>query len=143
MKYIQAKHPAVCWPLLPWFVENGDTREEIFMQLYGRLEKDPDNTFVLIAMEDGYCHGFMVAYCQEDDVLLWQARTRSPFDKLYPENTDIYKHNNKAFDMLFKWTLKKGKNKVSAICNNERTENLVMRRYGFKKNGNKITKEIP
>ena len=132
----------MCWCLLPWFIEGKETREEIFLQLYNRLEQDPDNTFVLIAMEGEYCHGFMAAYCREDDVLLWQARTRSPFDELYPDKANIYEYNDKAFEILFEWAASKGKKIVSAICHEKRTESLVMRRYGFKKDGTKITKEI-
>jgi hypothetical protein len=142
MKFIRAKHPAVCWCLLPWFVEGNQTRKEIFTELYGRMEDKPDDTFVLVAMENGLCHGFMAAYCRDDDVFLWQSRTRDPFDKLYPDKTKVMQYNEDAFNLLFEWAKSRGKKSASALCTEEKVKDLVVRRYGFVKNGNLITKEI-
>ena len=79
MKFIQAKHPAICWPLLPWFVEGNQTRQEIFLELYERLEKDPDNTFVEVALDGDIAKAVLIAYKDGDSVWIWQARSSVSF----------------------------------------------------------------
>ncbi len=123
MRFIQAKHPAICWPLLPWFVEGTQTREEIFMELYGRLEQDTDNTFVEIAIDGGICKGILIAYNNNDHVCIWQARAGNGF-----------KESKEMFNHLKVWA--KGKSGVMRLkTSNERLEKFYSRRFGFSKVG--------
>ena len=131
MKFIQAQHPAICWPLLPWFVEGDQTREEIFMELYGRLEQEPENTFVEIALDDDICKGVLIAYVSGDHVWVWQARTAKRFN-----------YQKEMFEHLQIWSNDKGISKLRAICYGDKSTKLFMRRFGFKKDGQEIQKDI-
>ncbi len=131
MKFLQTKHPAICWPLLPWFVEGDQAREEIFLELYGRLEQDPDNTFVEIALDGEICKGVLIAYTLNDSVWIWQARTAKDFNQ-----------SEKMLDDLINWTKTKNITKLRAQCSKDKAEKIFMRRYGFKKDGIEIVKEI-
>lgn len=131
MRFIQAKHPAVCWPLLPWFIEGNQTREEIFMELYGRLEQKPDNTFVEIALEGGICKGILIAYVSDDHVWIWQARAAKDF-----------RQGRKMFDDLISWSRERGIKKLRAGCSKDKNMKHIMRRFGFEKNGKEIQRII-
>lgn len=131
LKYIRAKHPAICWPLLPWFVEGDQTREEIFLELYGRLEQDPDDIFVEIALDGDICKGILISYVSDDHIWIWQARTAKDFRQ--PE---------KLLDDLISWAKQKKITKLRAGCSNDKSMKLFMRRYGFKKEGSEIQRDI-
>ena len=127
MKFIQAKHPAVCWPLLPWFVEGDQTREEIFMELYGRLEQDPENTFVEIALDGDICKGVLIAYNfsnSNDAIWIWQARAAKGF-----------RYQKDMFSHLKEWSKNKNKKVMRMETHNDKLEKLYSRKFGFTKNG--------
>ena len=104
MKFIQAKHPAICWPLLPWFIEGSQSREDIFLELYERLENDPDNTFVEIAMEGEMCKAVLIAHAS-DCIWIWQARSVEGFE-----------HSKKMLNDLMIWAKDKNVTEVRAKC---------------------------
>lgn len=131
MRYLNARNPAICWPLLPWFIEGNQTREEIFMELYGRLENDPDNTFVEIALDDELCKGILIGYISEGHVWIWQARASEDFE-----------HSKKMLNDLMKWAKDKGTKELRARCSKDRNTNLIMRRFGFTKDGNEIVRKV-
>lgn len=124
MKFIQAKHPAICWPLLPWFVEGNQTRQEIFLELYGRLEQEPENTFVEIALDDQICKGILMAYVSENHVWIWQARAAKGFA-----------FQKEMFSHLKEWAKSKNKKVMRMGTHNDRLEKLYSRKFGFSKNG--------
>ena len=131
MRYINAKHPAICWPLLPWFVEGNQTREEIFMELYGRLENKPQDTFVEVALDGDICKGILIAYLEDDYVWIWQARIAKDFKNARP-----------MLVSLSDWARTRNITELRAGCSKNKARDLFMRRYGFKKDGNEIVKEI-
>ncbi len=131
MRFIQAKHPAICWPLLPWFVEGNQTREEIFMELYGRLEQDPEDTFVEIALDSEICKAILIGYVLDDHIWIWQARSQKGFQQ-----------SEKMLDDLMSWAKNKNITELRAQCSRNKAKRIFMRRYGFKKDGAEIVKEI-
>lgn len=131
MKYLQAKHPAVCWCLLPWFVEGNQTREEIFMELYERLETNPEDTYIEIALCGEICKGVLIGYIDGDHVWIWQAHAAKDFKK-----------SHKMLNNMMKWAKAKGITRLKAECTKDRNERLIMRRFGFKKDGQEIIKEL-
>lgn len=131
MRFIQAKHPAICWPLLPWFVEGDQTRKEIFMELYGRLEQEPENTFVEVVLDGDMCKGVLVGYVSGDHIWIWQARAKKDF-----------KQGKRMFGDLIAWATRKGKNELRAGCSKNKNMKLFMRRFGFKKDGREIKRII-
>ena len=131
MTYLYPKHPAICWCLLPWFMEGNQTRQEIFLELYARLEQDPDNTYVVVALDGDVCHGFMVAYKDEDEIWVWQAKALRDFGK----TKEVVEH-------LTAWAKERGATIIKGQCSKDRNTRLIMRRFGFKKSGNTIQRNI-
>jgi hypothetical protein len=131
VRYLNAKHPAVCWPLLPWFVEGDQTRKQIFLELYARLEQEPENTFVEIALEGEYCKAILIAYVSGDCVWVWQARASNDFNE-----------GKKMLNNLINWSKNKKINKLKAACSKDKNAKLIMRRFGFKKNNEELIKVI-
>ena len=124
IRYINAKHPAICWPLLPWFVEDDNTVQEIFLELYGRLEQCPEDTYVDIALDGDRCRAILIAYVSGDEVWIWQARVSKDF-----------KEQKKMFNRLKKWARDKGKEYIRMKTNTDKLERFYERRYNFHKNG--------
>ena len=131
MKYIRAKHPAICWPLLPWFIEGNQTREEIFLELYARLEQESEDTFVEVALEGDFCKGMLVAYILDEHLWIWQARASQGF-----------KHSRDVFDHAVQWAKERGIKAVRMETYDKRFEKLYKRRYGFHKVGKVMERAI-
>jgi len=131
MKYIMAKHPAIAWPLIPWFVEGTQTVQEIFTDLYTRLSTEPDKVFCEIALENEKCKAVLIAYETPECVWIWQARASRGF-----------KNSRKMFDDLKKWAKAKDKKTMKLSTNNPKMEKIYSRRYGFEKNGDCMEKAI-
>lgn len=137
--------PKIALLLYPWFVPANQTRQEIYLELRDRLKNESDKTFCVVAvdMAKERIYGFLVAYCRENDVYIWQARTHTVFDNNYPDHEDTLKCNNIAFDMLFDWARQKNYARVSVDSPN--SSRYLVRRYGFcrkSKDDTEITKEI-
>jgi hypothetical protein len=124
IRYLNAKHPAICWPLLPWFVEDDKTVQEIFLELYGRLEKQPEDTYVDIAMDGDKCMAILIAYINDGEVWIWQARVSKNFKK-----------QKQMFNRLKKWSSEKDVKYIRMKTSGERLEKFYKRRYRFHKNG--------
>lgn len=131
MHYLRAKHPAIAWCLIPWFVEGNQTREEIFMELYGRLEQDPDNVYIDIALEGEICKGVLIATKDDDGVWVWQAR-----------KSDGFKKSKEMFSRMVDWAKESGATSLRLKTDDGKLEKLYSRRYGFAKSGDYMEKAI-
>jgi len=121
-KFVRAKDPNVALLLLPWFIENGTgmERSELGANLYERMDKCPDETFVILIYRGNDLIAFGVAYCRKDDVFIWQAGSIGRDRRL----VDV------GFDIIKRWARSKG------YCNiitqpNRRNFKIWKRRWGF------------
>lgn len=121
MEFWDIKNPNVSITLLPLYVPVNQTRTEIGLELNRRLKDEPDNTLCLVAMDNDYCLGFIIAYAREKDVFLWQSRSSPKASKC----------SKVAFNYLREWTKAKGLNEIR-IKTDKRTAKLMKRKYGFK-----------
>lgn len=100
------------------------------MELYGRLEQDPDNTFVEVALDGDICKGVLIAHAS-DSVWIWQARVSKDFE-----------YSKKMLDDLIGWAKTRNVTELRAQCSKDKAKKVFMRRYGFKEDGVEIVKEI-
>ena len=130
MKYIRAKHPAIAWPLLPWFVEGNQTKEEIFIELYNQLSTEPDKVFCEIALKGDMCQGILIAQEKEDSIWVWQARAVKKFN------------GQRMFNNLCDWAKEKGKPVLKAACSKKRASRRFRMAYGFDEVDGELIKVI-
>jgi hypothetical protein len=130
MKYIRAQHPAIAWPLLHWFVEGNQTKEEIFAELYKQLSTEPDKVFCEIALKGDRCQGVLIAQEAKDHIWVWQARANKKFD------------GKKIFKDLCDWAKEKGKPVLKAACSKKRASRRFKMAYGFDEVDGELVKVI-
>ena len=94
------------------------------MELYGRLEKDPDNTYVDIALDGSKCRAVIIAYTSNDYVWIWQSRS-----------TKKFKNQKEMINRLKLWAKHKKAKNVKMQTYNNKLEKFYNRRYGFTKHG--------
>ena len=94
------------------------------MELYGRLEQDPENTFVHVALDEEICKGVLIAYNSKDSVWIWQARAAKNF-----------KYQKDMFSHLKRWAKNKNKKVMRMETHNEKLEKFYKHRFGFTKIG--------
>ena len=121
MRFWVTKNPKVALMLIPWFVPNNQTREEIYLELIDRLTDSPDETFVCVAIEDDLIKGMAVAYCRDKDVFIWQARS---------DNGMSQEMVDRALGGLAIWAKGKGYDRVVTGPNCSRE--VFARRWGMK-----------
>lgn len=105
--------------LIPWYAPGDQAHLEIGLELYERLKEKPDNTFCLVAMENGFCQGILIAYIRKNDIWLWQSRAKSGF-----------KYSKLAMRCLFEWAKWRGYNTIKTKPN-KRSAKLLARKYKF------------
>jgi hypothetical protein len=133
MKIQRAIKPEMALLLLPWYVEVNRTREMIGWELNERMAKQPDDTLVLVAMDNQEKHilGFSACYVRYNDVFIWQARN----EKLSRSEVD------EVLNSICKWAKSKGFSRIAAMPN--RNPKLWKRRWGFSATiNNEVVKEI-
>lgn len=121
MRLLNCKDPIISQVLLPWYVPVDKTELEIGWELNQRLKNNPDDTFCCVAIENNRIQGFLVAYCRESDVFLWQARSNTKHPKSR-EYVDL------IFYGLAQWAKAKGYNR---FCASSPRNKALKRRLGF------------
>jgi len=111
-------NPEASLALIPWYIPNGATRADIGLKLYDRLIKYPNDTFVLVAIEDRRIRAVLIGYARKDDVLVWQAHAGLGFS-----------HSREMFSQLCEWAAGKGYTKLS--IETKRSPLAYNRRWGF------------
>ena len=101
----------------PAFV--GD-KKEMLLELYKRMDEQPDDTLVLIDVKDNHLKALLVAYDEDDHVFIRQAH----------KSKDM-KTPRLMYYKLCQWAKSKGKNKLRLGCEDKRTRRMYKRRYGF------------
>ena len=130
MKYIRAQHPAIAWPLVPWFVEGNQTKEEIFAELYSQLSEEPEKVFCEIALKGDRCQAILIAKEADDHIWIWQARAVKKFN------------GQRMFNDLCDWAKEKGKPVLKAACSKKRASRRFGLTYGFNEVNGEIVKAI-
>jgi len=106
--------------LVPWFVPENQTREDIYLELIDRLTNTPDETFVCVVIEDDLIKGVAIAYCRDKDVYIWQTRSDNGM------SSDAV---DRVLGGMKCWAKSKGYNRLSAGPN--RARRVSKRRWGF------------
>ena len=130
IKIINAKNPEVSIHLLPWYVVNDMPRFEIGLRLYDRLQEQPEDTLVLIAVDETTADvkGMLIAENREDSAFMWQAKVKSGCGA-----------SKDLFERLTTWAKSKGKTKI--VTQTLRVK-AAIRLWGFVQQGNNLVKEI-
>lgn len=115
------KNPDMAFRLMPFFIPYHQTPEEMAVELNDMMKNNIDETFVIIATENGICKALIIAYTRpkNKDVWLWQGRAKSGF-----------RYSNHMMNGIFYWTKSKGYDRLSCGVN-RRTALLLSRKYGF------------
>lgn len=133
MKILRKTNPDTSLSLLPWYVPFDQTKEQIGLELNDKMIHHPDDTLVLVVMDDAEKHilGFSIAYARYDDVFIWQARNIN----LSRPEVDL------VLEQIYAWARQKGFSRIAAIPN--RNPKIWKRRWGFIKSiNNEVIKEI-
>ena len=125
MNFITTKNPAAALSLIPWLVPNGQSIEEIYLELRERLEEDPEETYVCMIVDGNFIKGMAIAYCRYNDVFIWQARKAGDLSS---------KFVNIALENIKEWARNKGYDSISAVP--IKPAKVFSRRFGFQKSIN-------
>lgn len=115
------KNPEFVVKLLPWLTPSDQSLVDIMCELYERLKNKPDETFCCMATENNIGQALLIAGCRENDVGIWQARSRAGF-----------KYQKLLLWLLSIWAKSKGYNKLTAGVSDGRRQRFFERKYGFK-----------
>lgn len=118
MRLWNCKDPDISLKLLPWYVAGDKYELDIGWELHERLKENPDDTFCCIAIENNRIQAFVVAYCRQKNVFIWQAKARSGFN-----------YSQTIFNGLVLWARGKGRKKLKA--NSSRRSRAIKREWGF------------
>lgn len=128
MRLLNTKNPENVTRIYPWLIPTETkTRMDIAAEIYGRLKEKPDDTFVLIAIENNITRAVMIAYvseCRKRCVWLWQSQSKPGF-----------RYGRLMFDALKSWSRSKRAKEIRMRTN--RDKEAIQRKWGFEslKNG--------
>ena len=125
---IRATDPMVSVYLLPYFVEGDMHRIDIGTELYDRMAFKPDETCVLLSIENYNVMFMLVAYKDNDSVFIWQARANN-----------YCKENQQILDAVTEWSRSLGIHKLSFSSPRAKA---ICKRWGFVQDGELAVKEI-
>ncbi|HIJ71124.1 MAG TPA: hypothetical protein HPP87_07150 [Planctomycetes bacterium] len=132
MMFLNVTNPNDVAKLYPWLIPTEtESRMDIACQLRYRMEKKPDDTFVLVAVDKGVTRAVLIAHVSDKNrkrVWVWQIKAEERFP---------YRH--RMFDALKQWVEGKGCKQVrTSITSNKRWQRVLERRYGFKRRGTEM-----
>ena len=132
MEVIRTSNPDAAFALLPFYVPDNQTREQIAEELFARLCNAPDDTLLVVGRENNKIKFMSISYVHDDEVFCWQA---------YHDKTVSRKWVDLVFGMIQGWAKVKNKKRITAIPN--RNPKLWKRRWGFDiAEDNSVYKEI-
>lgn len=120
MKIIRIKNPEISIWLLPWYVEDDKTVLEIGMELNDRMQNEPDNTCVLLAVDKGYLKAVLVGYLDGNKLIIWQGKKSKDMNRMH-----LLGHK------LYKWAREHGATKAVLGSSDKRVRRLYKRKYGY------------
>lgn len=132
--YIRVTDPNMAVQLVPWFVPENETVQDMLLFLYDRLANCSDETFLCLGVENDIIKGIAIAYKAGEEVFIWQATAAKG---VKPYQVD------ELFDEIKKWARTIGCRRISCIPN--RAKRIWERRWGFKqsdRNENEVILEI-
>ena len=129
-KIFRAYNPFISLALVPWYVANDQTPFQIGMELNDRMREEPENTFVLIAMNGEKAEAILIAYIETDHVHVWQARKKSGF-----------RYSGDMFAMLCQWAQDNDISILQCAPAGHAQRRLYRRKYGFESIDNKYMRK--
>lgn len=123
MRLLSTKNPQDIAKIYPWLIPTkNETRMNIASELFGRLKERPDDTFVLVAIENNITRCIVVAYMSSKRVCwLWQSQAQPGF-----------KHSRLMMDALKSWARGRGAKKIGISVSKTGKKRAFKRRWGFK-----------
>ncbi len=122
MRFYNTKKPEDVIKIFPWLIPTEtETRMDIAKEIAFRLEKYPEDTFVLIAIENYITRAILVVHKLSKKVVwCWQANSESGF-----------KYSKYMFTAMISWAKSRGAKNIGT--NPSKRKEALMRRWGFKK----------
>lgn len=122
MRFYRSENSDEVVKIYPWLIPTDDqTRLDIAAELAYRLDKNPEDTYVLVAIENGITRAVLIAYkLSKRIVWIWQAQSEAGF-----------RYSAFMMKALIAWARSRGAKNIGAGVS-EKHKEFFKRRWGFR-----------